>query len=135
MKSAPRAADYEENEILLSVRDLTVNGVFQNISFDVKRGEILGIYGLMGAGRTEIMETIFGIRKPDNGTVTVNGKHIKSVKDSVNNGLAFITEDRKIYGLNLIASIKDNISMVYLKSMLKGKFLIDFKKSVKLQMS
>ena len=128
VKSAPRAADYEENEILLSVRDLTVNGVFQNISFDVKRGEILGIYGLMGAGRTEIMETIFGIRKPDNGTVTVNGKHIKSVKDSVNNGLAFITEDRKIYGLNLIASIKDNISMVYLKSMLKGKFLIDFKK-------
>lgn len=128
VKNAPKSVDYDENEVLLSVRDLTREGEFRNISFDVKRGEILGFYGLMGAGRTEIMETVFGLRKADNGTVTLKGKRIKSVRASISNGLAFITEDRKIFGLNLIASVKDNITIAYLKKVLKGNFLMNFKK-------
>lgn len=128
VKSAPKSADYDENEVLLSVRDLSREGEFRHVSFDVRRGEILGFYGLMGAGRTEIMETVFGLRKPDDGTVTLKGKRIKSIRASINNGLAFITEDRKIFGLNLIASVKDNITIAYLKNVLSGNFLMNFRK-------
>ena len=128
VKNAPKSADYDENEVLMSVRDLSREGEFRHVSFDVKRGEILGFYGLMGAGRTEIMETVFGLRKADTGTVTLKGKRIKNIRASINNGLAFITEDRKVFGLNLIASVKDNITIAYLSKVLRGKFLMNFKK-------
>ena len=127
VKTAPKSEDYDENEVLLSVCDLTRDGEFHDISFDVKRGEVLGFYGLMGAGRTEIMETVFGLRKADEGTVTLKGKRIKSVSGAIRNGLAFITEDRKRYGLNLIASVKDNITIAYLKKVLRGGCLMNFK--------
>jgi len=127
-KSSPKTADYDENEVLLKVENLTRENEFYNINFEVKRGEILGFFGLMGAGRTEVMDTVFGLRKAEKGTVTMKGNQMGTVKKAISNGMAYITEDRKISGLNLIASVKDNISIAYMDMITKGKFLIDFKK-------
>lgn len=113
---------------MLKVDALSRNNEFSDISFQVKPGEILGIFGLMGAMRTEIMETVFGLRKAHNGTIEVNGKRIKNIADAIKNGIAFITEDRKLHGLNLIGSVKSNITIVYLKKILKGNLVLNFKK-------
>jgi inositol transport system ATP-binding protein len=105
-------------EELLEVKDLSLNGKFQDISFTLRRGEILGIYGLMGSGRTEIVETIFGLRKKDKGSVYINGRELKpnSVYDAIKNGLSLATEDRRGSGLFLDLSVKHNISIVNLSS-------------------
>ena len=100
-KSSPKTADYDENEVLLKVENLTRENEFYNINFEVKRGEILGFFGLMGAGRTEVMDTVFGLRKAEKGTVTMKGNQMGTVKKTISNGMAYITEDRKISGLNL----------------------------------
>lgn len=130
IKSREKLETYDETETLLKVEKLTRGHEFRNISFEVKRGEILGISGLMGAGRTEVMETVFGLRKADSGTVYVKGKKvsIKNPGTAIAHGLAFVSEDRKLYGLNLEGSIKTNISMAYLKRLLIGNFFVDFKK-------
>ena len=128
IKTSEKTADYDENEVLLKVENLTRENEFYNINFHVKRGEILGFFGLMGAGRTEVMDTIFGLKKADRGTVTFKGKSMESVKKAINNGMAYITEDRKASGLNLIGSVKDNISIAYMNLITRGRFLIDFKK-------
>ncbi|HAM80004.1 sugar ABC transporter ATP-binding protein [Ornithinibacillus bavariensis] len=94
------------------------DGTFHNVSFTVKEGEILGVAGLMGAGRTEVMETIFGYRKKDSGSVKLNGKELKMrhPNDLINAGVGFITEDRKSKGLVLGSSIRENIALVNLKT-------------------
>lgn len=129
-KTTTKNKNFDENEILFEVNGLTREKEFENISFNVKKGEILGIYGLMGAGRTETVETIFGLRKPDSGTVKIRGKELTkhTPKEAIDNGLAFISEDRKLYGCNLIGSVKDNITSVYLKKVLKGNLIVDFNK-------
>lgn len=123
-----------EEKVVFAVNNLTRKKEFGNISFEVRRGEILGVYGLMGAGRTETMETIFGLRKPDDGTVAVNGKEvsIRSPKDAIRNGIAFISEDRKLFGLDVNASVKTNITIVYLRKILKLRHLLDKKKEKRL---
>lgn len=131
IKTSEKTVEYDENEILLKVDNLTRKNEFYNISFNVKRGEILGFFGLMGAGRTEVMDTIFGLRKADKGTVILKNKEMGSVKKAISNGMAYITEDRKASGLNLIGSVKDNISIAYMNLITKGKFLLDFKKEKK----
>ncbi|MFP4564207.1 MAG: sugar ABC transporter ATP-binding protein [Spirochaetia bacterium] len=110
--------EVEIGETLLEVKDLTVEGLFSPVSFSVRRGEILGIAGLMGAGRTEVVETLFGMRKKDAGSVLLDGVEIEinSPEDAIRNGLAIITEDRKAVGLNLKGTVKENITMVKLKS-------------------
>ncbi|WP_041639396.1 sugar ABC transporter ATP-binding protein [Anoxybacillus flavithermus] len=97
----------------LRVEGLTQNGVFYNVSFAVHAGEILGVAGLMGAGRTEIMEAIFGIRKTDAGTVYLNQQPVKitSPRQAVEYGIAFITEDRKGKGLILQMSVRENLTL------------------------
>ena len=130
VKSAQRLASYDENEVMLQVENLSRDGDFSDISFSVKRGEILGISGLMGAGRTEVMETVFGLRRADSGDIYLKGKKatIKSPKMAIKNGLAFVSEDRKLYGLNLTGSIKNNISLAYLDKILTGGFFINSRK-------
>lgn len=105
-------------EVTLQVEGLTQQGVFKDIEFEARRGEVLGFSGLMGAGRSEIVETIFGMRRAYSGTIRVNGKEIeiKSPADAIRNGIALITDDRKTKGLNLKASVRDNITMVHLKA-------------------
>jgi len=95
----------------LRVEGLTRKGEFYDISFTAYAGEILSFSGLIGAGRTEVMETIFGARKADSGKVFINGKEVvfKSPKDAINAGIGMVTEDRRRTGLMLQASVKKNI--------------------------
>ena len=92
----------------------------KGVSLSVRRGEILGIGGLVGAGRSELVEGIFGMHELASGEIFVKGKQVKvhSPKDIIKEGVALITEDRKVTGLNLSGSVNDNIAMVAIKKLL-----------------
>lgn len=98
---------------VLEIKNLTKQGMYQDISFDVKQGEILGISGLVGAGRTEICLSIFGAMPYDSGEIYLNGEQvfIKSPNDAMKNRIAYVPEDRKALGVNLNSAIRDNISI------------------------
>ena len=122
-KSAVTIADAKE---LLSVKNLSLthpelkSSFLKNISFSLRQGEILGIYGLMGSGRTELMETIFGLHaKFSSGEIVVQQKtkRIESAVDAIEAGIALVPEDRKLQGLVLNQSIKKNISITILDTM------------------
>ena len=104
--------------VTLKVRNLSKQGKFRNISFDAHSGEILGIAGLMGAGRTEVAEAIMGLNPPDSGEIYINEVkvRIRTPHDSIAAGIAFVPEDRKLKGLNLIASVGHNITITNLNS-------------------
>ncbi len=106
-------------DTILKVKNAGRKGEFHDISFELHKGEKLGIAGLMGAGRTELVMALFGAAKLDQGEVEVNGKpvHIKSPKDAIENKIALVTEDRKFYGLNLIGSVEDNTVSVIEKEL------------------
>jgi putative xylitol transport system ATP-binding protein len=106
-------------EIGFEVSGLTSSGKIADISFDAKKGEIFGIYGLMGSGRTEIFNCLFGLDKPDAGTIRLHGQPITVSKPSeaMKHGIAFVTEDRKLTGLNLDDSVRGNIAMASLPEM------------------
>ncbi|MCB0041562.1 MAG: sugar ABC transporter ATP-binding protein, partial [Caldilinea sp.] len=112
-------------EVVLSVRNLTRNGIVHDVSFDLRRGEILGLSGLMGAGRTEVIEGIFGIKPIDAGTITIMGKEvqIKSPTDAIRHGMALLTEDRKLTGIMGVLSVRDNMMIASLESYAKAGFL------------
>lgn len=112
---------HPRGETVFEVRDLEREGHFSDISFDIKAGEVLGVAGLMGAGRTEIMETIFGAAKRKKGKILVDGKpvSIKHPADAIKAGIGFITEDRKDEGLVLHLSIRENIALTNLKTVSK----------------
>lgn len=122
--------DAEIKDVALKVKNLNINGKFRDISFEVRQGEILGISGLMGAGRTEIMEAVFGARKIDGGEIFIKGKSVKinSPKDAIGYGIALVTEDRKLLGLNLKGSVKDNITLASLNKFCSMKQLLKMKK-------
>lgn len=103
----------EAGRTVLSVRNLTRKGVFENISFDVKAGEVVGLSGLMGAGRTEIARCIFGLDKLEEGTIEIEGKplKIKNTTDAIAAGIAYVPEDRKQDGFIPFMSIKENIAL------------------------
>lgn len=118
----------EVGDIVLDVENIGVDGVFSNISFNVRKGEILGVSGLMGAGRTEIMRAIYGIDKLDHGSIKIGGKEVQinSPSDAIRNGLAMVTEDRKLHGLALVRSSKENITIANLRKYRKG-ILLNYK--------
>lgn len=105
-------------DTVLQVKGLTKKGKFEDVCFSVKAGEIVGVSGLMGAGRTEIMRAIFGLDPIDKGEIWLNGEKvtIKSPEQAVKSGIGFITEDRKDEGLILDFSIKDNMVLPTLSS-------------------
>lgn len=120
-------------EEILTVTDLIPDGFDNPISFNLRKGEILGVAGLMGAGRTEIMRAIFGVDNHNGGTITLNGEslHFKKPEDAIKAGIAFITEDRKGEGLILDFSIGSNITLPALKQLcpthiLKKDKMVDF---------
>ena len=102
----------EIGDVVLSVQGLNRGTVVKDVSFELHRGEILGLAGLMGAGRTEVLETIFGIEKADSGEVVLNGKtlRIKQPSDAIRAGMALLTEDRKLNGIMGVLSVRDNIT-------------------------
>jgi ribose transport system ATP-binding protein len=105
-------------EVSLSVDNVSGNGV-EGITFDARRGEILGFAGLIGAGRTELMELIFGSKPPRSGKILLHGKSVlsKTPIEAIAHGIALVPEDRKRHGAILDFSIKDNISLPLLKKM------------------
>ncbi|MDR5711221.1 sugar ABC transporter ATP-binding protein [Nesterenkonia flava] len=102
-----------EQEPLLSVEELTVEGVFEPVSFQVRPGEILGLAGLVGAGRSEILEAVYGARRPTSGVVTVAGRRLRpgSVPDAVSHGVGLAPEERKSQGLLLDEPVYRNITL------------------------
>jgi inositol transport system ATP-binding protein len=117
--------------VFLDVQDLSGKG-FRNVSFQVKRGEILGVAGLMGAGRTELIEAVFGVTRSHGGSIRVDGKAVKinSPADAIRSGMALLTEDRKLTGLYLNASVRENMFIANINKYMLGPF-IDFGKIVK----
>lgn len=122
---------HDENaKDVLKVDHLKINEKINDISFSLKHGEIVGFAGLMGSGRTEILECLFGLRKKEGGTVILDDKevHIKNPTEAIKNGLAFIPEDRRKEGLVLMHSIKDNAVLPILDRLsIKGIFKDDKK--------
>ncbi len=102
---------------------------FQNCSFEVRKGEILGVAGLIGAQRTELMEAIYGIRSKVSGEVYLNGKKLKinRPEDAIDNGISLLTEDRRGSGIFGVLSVKDNVAVASLRDYLKFRFVIDDK--------
>jgi len=101
-------------EEVLTVRNLHRKEVFHDINFGVRRGEILGVAGLVGAGRSEVMESLFGMTSLDGGEILIDGVPVKidSPSTAIEKGLAFLTEDRKKSGLFLVLSVMENMSIV-----------------------
>jgi len=108
--------EVELGEVVLSVKNLTVDGVFEDVSFDVRAGEILGFAGLVGSGRSDVAEAIFGVKPADSGTISIDGKEvsIRSPHDAIKHGMAFLTEDRKETGCFLPLDIQENIQIAVL---------------------
>jgi inositol transport system ATP-binding protein len=103
-------------DVVLSVKNLTLDGVFHDVSFDVRAGEILGFAGLVGAGRSNVAETLFGVTPASSGTIAINGKPVNMASPSIamRQGMAFLTEDRKDTGCFLILDILENMQMAVL---------------------
>lgn len=106
---------------ILEVKNLS-RGILRDISFEVKSGEVFGISGLVGAGRTELARAILGIDKPESGEVYVRGKkvHYRTFADAIRDGLGLIPEDRKLQGLVQIMSVKRNTTLVNMKRVLRA---------------
>jgi ribose transport system ATP-binding protein len=121
-----RPADLRvEDEVVLSVKGLSRKPRFEDVSFDLRRGEVLGIAGMLGAGRTELLRAIFGADRADSGTVTFNEQWInrptpEKMRDA---GVAMTPEDRKRQGLNLLGSIKNNLCYASLPLLTDGYFI------------
>lgn len=115
----------EPGESVLEVKGLGRKGVFRDVHFTARAGEIVGVAGLMGAGRTEIMRTLFGLDGKYEGEIFVNGQKVdvKNPSQAVKLGLGFITEDRKGEGLVLDFPIKDNIALPSLRSFTKNSLI------------
>lgn len=121
--------EIQRGKKILEVKGLTNPGVFKNINIDLYEGEIVGFAGLMGAGRTEVMCSLFGLDSFSEGTVKIKGKpvEIKSVKDSIDHGMVMLSEDRRRYGIVPIRSVKENVSLANLKKFIYGGRLHDKK--------
>ncbi|TFH62106.1 MAG: sugar ABC transporter ATP-binding protein, partial [Candidatus Zixiibacteriota bacterium] len=117
-------------DICLEVRDLS-GGKVRNVSFQVKRGEVLGMAGLMGAGRTEVARLIFGADPKECGEIRVDGKDtdIESPREAIASGICLLTEDRKSQGLVLRATAKDNFALPNLESWSRVGFIDESQES------
>jgi inositol transport system ATP-binding protein len=102
--------------VVLSVKHLAVEGAFADVSFDVRAGEILGVAGLVGSKRTEVAETLFGLRRASSGDVCIDGRPVKisSPAVAIDLGMAFLTEDRKLSGLLLPLNVQENMEIAVL---------------------
>lgn len=106
-------------ETVLEVEDLCWGKRVKHVSFSLHKGEILGLFGIVGAGRTETARLLFGLEKKDSGTIKIHGKEvdIKKPAQAVERGIGFVTEDRRGEGLSTISSVKWNITMPYIRKL------------------
>ena len=121
----------KDKKVSLEVRNLNAGRMVRNVTFQAREGEILGLAGLVGAGRTETARAIFGADPHESGEILVHGKQVKinCPSDAVNAGIAYLSEDRKRYGLALGLSVDENVCMADMTDFLKALVFINFKKS------
>ena len=115
----------EAGDIAIEVKNLSTKGFLKDVSFNVRKGEIVGFAGLVGAGRSEVMRAVFGIDPRESGEILVNGKpvQINSTVDALRAGLGFVPEDRKEQGLILKMNVRQNTSIAALDSVANGWFI------------
>ncbi|WP_301107869.1 sugar ABC transporter ATP-binding protein [Sporosarcina sp.] len=116
----------ENHETILRLENVSTKDHLRNVSFELKKGEILGFSGLMGAGRTEVARAIFGADKIESGSIYLNGKEvkIKSPKEAVEMGIGYVSEDRKHLGLLVDMDVKTNMALATIKNFTKGKLVV-----------
>jgi len=114
-------------DVALEVRGLSCGHLFEDVSFEVRRGEVVGFYGLVGAGRTEIAETLFGLREPSRGKILIDGAEtrIHSPADAIAKGISLVPEDRKGQGLVLGMNCRDNMTLPQVDDLTAGPFVAD----------
>jgi ribose transport system ATP-binding protein len=132
----------EKSKELLELKNICLksaanrsDNILHNISFNLHNGEIIGIYGLMGAGRTELMETIFGLHsKLSSGEIKINDKQVKfqSASDAINEGIVLVPEDRKLQGLSISQSVRPNMSITILNQLERWGIMLNRKKEMEL---
>ena len=124
IESKPQTSS-DDTEIVLALKNVATNQNIRNISFELRKGEILGFAGLMGAGRTEVANAIFGVDKVNEGEIYLNGKKvtIKHPSQAVANGIGYLTEDRKHLGVILDMDVKSNVALTSMKKFIKGSFV------------
>lgn len=121
------ASHHELGDVAIEVRDLSCGNLYQNVNFEVRRGEVLGFYGLVGAGRTEIAETLFGLREPSGGKIVLDGQEtvINSPADAISLGISLVPEDRKGQGLVLGMNCRDNMTLPQVGDLTSGPFVAE----------
>ncbi len=119
-------------DVKMEVKNLSCRNKFKDVSFNVRKGEILGIAGLVGAGRTEVIETIFGIRNKSEGQIFIDGKEVKinTPKDAKENRMALLTEDRRATGIIPMLSVFQNAIIANLKKYVRKNGLINHKEAI-----
>jgi len=122
----------EAGDTLFEVRNLTCEPLFRDVSFDVKRGEILGITGLVGAGRSEVARAIFGIHKVQSGDMYLLGRpvRVRSVRDAIRHGICYLPEDRREQGLFMLHSMRANTTAASMSKILNRFHLISARKEL-----
>ena len=116
-EGAPEIPDLPQHEVVLEVRHVNRGRALRDVSFTLRRGEILGFAGLVGAGRTEVARAVFGADRIDSGEILVRGRavRIRSPRDAVRHGIAYLSEDRKRFGLVLGMDIETNVVLATLR--------------------
>jgi ribose transport system ATP-binding protein len=119
-----------QSAVVLEVENLSRGRHFKNVSFQLHKGEILGFYGLQGAGRSELIETVFGLYRKDGGTIKINGNdgNFRNPKDAIKRGLSFVPEDRKLRGVFPLMSVMENIAVVHSRKVSNSIGMISFSK-------
>jgi ribose transport system ATP-binding protein len=119
-EATPEVPENPSEEVVLEVKNLNRGNVIKDVSFKLKKGEILGFSGLVGAGRTEVARAVFGADPVDSGEIYVQGTkvHIGSPNDAVNHGIGYLSEDRKRYGLALGMDVEENLVLAAFKKFL-----------------
>src|SRR6056297_3382923 len=118
---------HQMGEVALEVRGLSCGDLFRDVSFAVRSGEVLGFYGLVGAGRTEIAETLFGLREPSAGQIILDGEEVRlhSPADAIARGISLVPEDHKGQGLVLGMNCRDNMTLPQVDDLTAGPFVSD----------
>jgi rhamnose transport system ATP-binding protein len=118
-------ASVRPEETLLSVQGLSRTGVFKDVSFELRRGEILGFFGLVGAGRSEVMRAVFGIEAADEGRILVEGRQIRAMRpeQAIEKGIAYVPEDRQLQGTILAMNIRENATLPIIGRLARRSFL------------
>ncbi|MCB0166328.1 MAG: sugar ABC transporter ATP-binding protein [Anaerolineae bacterium] len=132
-ETAPEIPETQSSETVLEVKNLNRGSSLKDINFSLKKGEILGFAGLMGAGRTEVARAIFGADSIDSGEIYINGQqvHIKRPKDAVAHGIGYLSEDRKRYGLAVKSDVETNIVLASFSKFFRFLGWIDTKATKK----